>query len=273
MQRLLPFLLLLSGAFCVSAQLSLPCSDGRLMALGGGNAALYDGSAWCCNPAGLSGIGRPLVSLSYQQQLWQREMGTKSLGAAIPDFKAGAIGIDYTHFGNLDYHQQKVSLAQGLAIVERYLALGVALHYFSIGTSDPHYDSQRTMSFSLGLLSRPSDKLSLGLNIFNPNPLLLPKLSRDWLSCHLNLGATYSLSPDLLALAEIEKELSRPTRLRVGLEYNYSHTFFGRIGMATRPTIYTFGMGYWHKSCTINLALQIHQILGTTPHVSMSYRF
>ncbi|MCQ2299318.1 MAG: hypothetical protein MJZ81_04250 [Bacteroidales bacterium] len=216
---------------------------------------------------------QPILGLSYQQNLWQKEMGYKSIATAIPIQKAGALGIDYTHFGNLDYYQQKVSLSQGLTIVEEYLALGISLHYFSIGTSDPHYDPKRTMTLSLGLLSHLSEKLSLGLNIFNPTPLLSPHLSQEWLSCHINLGATYSLSPDLLALAEIEKEFCRPMRLRLGLEYNYSQTLFGRIGMATKPVLYTLGIGYWHKNYAIDLAIQIHQVIGTTPQISIYYRF
>lgn len=200
-------------------------------------------------------------------------MGYKSIAAAIPIGKGGGFGIDYTHFGNLDYYQQKASLSHGLTVVKDYLALGVALHYFSIGTSDPHYDSQQTMTFSLGLQSHPSDKLALGLNLFNPTHLLLPNLSPQWLSCHINWGATYSINPELLALAEIEKDFSHPMRLRLGLEYNYSHTFFGRIGMATRPNIYTFGLGYWNKKYAIDLAIQIHQVLGANHQVSMYYKF
>jgi hypothetical protein len=45
------------------------------------------------------------------------------------------------------------------------------------------------------------------------------------------------------------------------------------MGMATDPSLLTFGVGYYLPKVHIDLAFSRHEMLGYTPHFSLSYTF
>ena len=67
-----------------------------------------------------------------------------------------------------------------------------------------------------------------------------------------------------------EAESEECTRLRLGMEYAYRRLLFVRAGMATRPTVLTFGFGVRADRYSVDLAADMHSTLGVTPHLTLT---
>lgn len=74
-------------------------------------------------------------------------------------------------------------------------------------------------------------------------------------------------------LAEAEKDIDHPARIKAGIEYQIADVLHLRGGVATNPSQYSFGVGLNVQHLKIDIASSYHQILGFTPGLSVNYVF
>jgi hypothetical protein len=83
----------------------------------------------------------------------------------------------------------------------------------------------------------------------------------------------YAFADKLIGTAEIEKNFDRDASIRAGLEYFVLEKFFVRAGINTQPGLFTFGAGFDLGPVRIDLAGNLHQVLGTSIQSSLIIQF
>ena len=151
--------------------------------------------------------------------------------------------------------------------------MGILIDYFSIRQGGV-YGSLNAINFELGLLSRPNENFAIGAHVFNPLNFSYFEDSDLRMPIAFKLGFSYLFSKSLLIAVETAKAINgyMPI-LRTGIEYSINNQFALRTGVAVAPVEYTFGMGYNSGSVIFDLAFAYHEILGSTPKLSISYAF
>ena len=240
-------------------------------AMGGMTVATDDPAATPYSIAGLATLQSATVSLAVRQNLMADGLRYASAAVAIP-ISFGGTSLSVIHFGDADYNEQSVSLAYGIPLGED-ISLGAAFHYLHSSTSDPYYDPLHRFTFSVAMRYIPTDNLLLAFRAYNPIAALSDMESGVHTPAVFTLGAAYWLSSELLAAAEVEKNLFYDATLRLGLQYCFHDNYFARVGIATQPVLYTFGFGAKWEHLGADLAFQFSSHIGITPLMSLSYTF
>ncbi len=253
------------------AQFDFPMMGSAGAAMGGTSVALSDDESALYNVAGIARIKSPVASIAFRQCFLFEGTKCASVAAASP-LSFGAVGVSFLHYGNPDYNEQMLSLDYAMSIGPE-LMIGVAFHYLHSGTSDGYYDPQNLFTFSSAVQYSPSDKLTVGFKAFNPILVRLRTNDEIHSPTIFNIGFSYMILDELLAVVEAEKNLYFDPTLRFGLEYSLNQKYAFRIGFNTRPVIYSFGIGSTFGSMNVALSAQVHTILGVSPHLSVYYTF
>ena len=253
------------------AQFDFPSLGGRSAAVGGCSVALDDAESAFDNLAAMGGLEHAVLSLSARQQFVAEGMGYARFAAAVP-VGFGAWGASLVHYGNSDYNEQQLSLNYAIP-AGRKVKVAAGFHYLHSGTSDAYYEPIHLVTFSVAVQYTPSERLTVGFKAFNPFAAELHTDVYMRTPARFNLGVAYRLLDELLAVVEAEKNLYCDATLRMGLEYHFLEHYDFRIGLNTRPTIYTIGFGMEQRHWGIGLSAQMHQVLGMTPQLSAYYCF
>ena len=199
------------------------------------------------------------VSLGYRQGFALAGMADKRLSVIWPTGKIGVVGAMYLHHGNIDYHEQQAAV--GYAMHPWPWALvGVGGKWLGIGTSDPHYEPQQWLAVTA--FFRASIRHTQVAVVVGSRPW---DVTRPY---SLHLQAQYLTDGNLLTVMEFEQEDC--ARVHMGMEYTYEKMVMFRAGIATAPLVATFGLGFRHKMFSVDLGAEVHQVLGITPHTTLT---
>jgi hypothetical protein len=149
------------------------------------------------------------------------------------------------------------------------LMAGVQLNYQSLRLAEV-YGSKQTVTAEFGMLFLLTEKWSMGLSVFNLGRTKLSEYQDDRFSTLMRLGTNYKFSDKFMVVAEAEKDLDHPLRLKGGMEYAIAKPFFFRCGVSSQPVEFTFGFGYRLKNVQLDLGSAYHQQLGWSPHVGLT---
>jgi len=185
---------------------------------------------------------------------------------------AGNIGFGITHFGFTDYHENKFALAYAQRLFRR-ISMGVQFDYFYLHQPD-NYGNLHAFSFELGIIANPNDKLLIGIHAANPLPVKVLNTDNQYLPTVLKIGIGYIFSKNVITTIEAEQnlQLEKPV-FRLACEYKSERNYSIRAGIATNPVLFSLGFGYNLKGVQLDLAYSYHQVLGSTPHISIGYAF
>ncbi len=221
------------------------------------------------NQAALAYFTNIAAGINYDQGFFtDKSLSTKS-GAFILPTGSGTFGVHLSYFGHQNYNEQKVAIAYGKALGKR-LAIGVELDYFRsfIGGD---YGSADAVSFEIALYSKLSESLELGAHIINPIGAKIGHQNPENIPIAFQFGLLYHIDHQLRLATEVEKILDQKANYKFGLEYQIVEQFVFRAGVATQPTLFTFGFGLKLKDFYFDMGTGFHQTLGFTPQVSLLY--
>ncbi len=270
-RKIMIYMVALLFATPLFAQFDFPAMNGRGAGMGDAVTALDDRESAMYNIAALAHLDGSVVATGFRQSFMAKGMGYFSLGAATPvGFGSGAVTL--VHFGNSDYNEQCASLSYGISLGES-ISMGVSFHYLHSGTSDPYYEPLNRVTFSLALQYAPTEAFLVGFRAFNPVAVVSDDERSLRVPALFNLGFSYKIMEDLLAVAEVEKNLYQLATLRFGLEYIFVEDYAFRVGINTQPVIYTFGFGLRKDHFGVDIAAEFHNVLGFTPQMSLNYKF
>ncbi|SHF03769.1 hypothetical protein SAMN05444274_103318 [Mariniphaga anaerophila] len=262
--------ILLSGVFNVSfAQENYPVGA-RSLGLSHAAVSLSDSWAVFHNQAGIAGTNGFFAGFFYESRFGV-ELLSLSAGSVVMPFGSGAFGLSFFQFGEGAFKEHKFGLAYARTLSEKWKA-GIQLDYFS--RAFPENERARGFAtFEGGVLFQPSEKLYLGVHVFNPvsGGINTPSGKQE-MPVVFRVGGHYRFSEMVLAAFETETDNQNPVLLKTGIEFLPVENLAFRIGVSGKPFKYTAGIGYKTGSFSGDLGFGYHGNLGITPSVSVQFQ-
>jgi hypothetical protein len=236
-----------------------------------GNAASAVSDLWSVyhNQAGLASLKNFQVGVHHENRFMVPEFALQAMAMAVP-VRPGTIGVSYTYFGFSSYNESKLGLAFGRNFGERFSA-GVQfsyLHTFIAGD----YGNSGNITAEGGFIARPADGLFIAAHIYNPSRTRMKTYYEQTIPVVLKFGLAVFLGEKIIAAVETEKVHDRRAVFKAGLEMGFSEPLFLRAGISSGPVQGSFGIGYVFGRVAADIAFTDHQVLGFTPHFTLSYR-
>lgn len=244
-------------------------SGGRTNSLGKCSVALNDFWSLHNNPAGISSYNNVSIGISYENRFLLKELGYKNAGLSFP-LRAGVIGISASQFGYEHYNENVI----GIALAKKFgpkLKIGLKLDYILLNFSG-EYDSFSAPTFELGLQYEINENLNLGVYLFNPINVRIRSINNYMIPIIMRLGFSYFIKEDLMITSEIEENSEENFSYKFGIEYTLNNDFIIRSGFQLNSNLFTFGIGYNHKLCIIDVAGQMSQELGPSLNCSLIFK-
>lgn len=222
------------------------------------------------NQAAAAFLDRGGVGIAYNTSYLPVNVNDILVAGAAP-LSFGTIGGNFRYFGNNLYSEMKLGLAYAMKL-GKYASIGVQLDY--LNSRAQNYGTKHFVTFELGVLYQPIEKIRIGAHIYNPVKWKVDETTDEILPIVFNLGLTYTPFKELQILAELEKDIEHPFNFKGGIQYEVAKAFFVRGGFNTNPTLFTFGLGYKVKDqLSIDLASNYHLELGFNVAFSLAFEF
>lgn len=242
----------------------------RSNSLANASVALEDVWAYHHNPANLTALKKWSAGISYENRFLLKELQSQGLVFAIP-LKVGVISTGVQSYGFKNFRTNRIGLGYSLFLSE-FLSMGVQLNYHQLRLTDV-YGMKQSLTAEVGLQAKINKDWKIGCSIFNMGRSLLSTYSEDRLTTLIRFGTYYKLSEKVMVVAEAEKNIEYPLRIKAALEYAPMSKVFLRGGIATQPIELSAGFGYKLKSqYHLDFGSSYHQILGWSPHFSFTYQ-
>lgn len=244
---------------------------GRAAAMG--CTSVCEQSLWALqnNPAGLATLQGWQAGLYYENRWLLRETAYKSGGVSKAITGIGCFGLSVSQNGWSQYSENRFGLAYARDFGP-YLQMGLQVNWLLLHFGEG-YEDRNAIAFNLGIQSQVTERLRLGASIFNPLNSRLRTLNEDTLPIVMRIGLSFQFIEGFVGQLEIEKD-SQYAGLRLcgGLEYVLFGRFSLRAGAQYNPNIICFGVGYEIKPVFIDIAAQLHQLLGPSIQASLTFK-
>lgn len=240
----------------------------REVSLGNASVAIISPFSVFHNQAALARIKNITVAIDYRQPYLIQEFTSKALAFVIPAPVSNfAIGIQQK--GIPGYHESRFGFSMARTIGKRVSA-GLQFNYFMIDF--PEQGSSRgTFLIEFGMLFQTKNNLAIGLHIFNPSRATIESLN---LTSNLPVNATAGValkpSDNLFFVSTLEYCVDSPLNVRIGIEYQFSDSFFLRGGLSGKPIRHSAGLGFKNRHFVVDFAIVHHETLGYTPSISLA---
>lgn len=218
------------------------------------------------NQAGLGFLESFQAGVFAEQRFVGLGLGHYAAAIALPT-TTGTFALSANYFGYNLCSDTRLGLAFGKSLGTK-LSMGVQFNY--IATSIPEYGSASAVAMAVGILAKPSQKWSLGAQVFNPTQARLGQFE-ERLPATITIGAGYQSSDKLLLTAEIEKDIQFSPNFKAGLQFNLTPKVMLRGGFGSNPALLTFGVGFHLSNMSVDLANSLHTLLGSSPQASFVY--
>jgi len=255
------------GFLSVDAQTNYMNSNARSNALGGAFTTLVGYAAVNGNQAGIAKEINPSVIVYNEKSFWISELNTVAVGFILPT-KSGVFALSTSYKGFSTYANQNLGLVYGRSL-SKNLSVGLKMNYQSIGIKE--YGAVNSFQFQMGMQSKLSDELSIGIHIYNPVGFFVNQNEVLNQPVIFNIGLAYKPSKGLSLVSEIEKNIDFKTNVKGGIEYLINKKLFIRGGIATAPISSSIGFGLILNRFKFDFATQIHTVLGITTSVQLNY--
>ncbi len=255
--------------FQLSGQKDNVCIGGRSAAIGNASVTLTDFWSVHNNQAGMAYYKKIAAGLYYENRFLLKETGLKCLSVVIPVKKAGVFGLNVSNFGFNLYNESKIGLAYAMAFSER-ISAGVQLDYIYSHMGD-NYGNIGLLTFEVGLRAKIYKELVLAVHVFNPANLRLVKGNSEHIPLIYKIGLSYSFADKALIATEVEKDMNFKPVFKAGAEYKVARPVCLRIGIATNPMSYSFGVGFEFYKFKLDISASRHPQLGFSPQASLIY--
>lgn len=258
----------------VSVCMSSPClaqsstliAGARGQAMGNATACLSDPWSVMNNVAGLAGITDVSLGISYDALPAMRAFGKAGFVISVPGTVASGIGL--YQFGDAVYSEQIASL--GAATRWRHTALGVKLNYIRYAAAG--LGSKSMISAGFGGITQLSSWLSVGASIANINQPWLSKAYDERLPTTLTAGMLFSLAPQVIFAAEIEKRINDVATGRAGLELTVHKKVTGRLGFQLQPQAISGGLGCQLRYFQADYSMCYIPLFGTRHQATATFK-
>lgn len=253
---------------CEATDLLKPLG-GRATAMG--RTSVCEQQLWALwnNPSGLSKIQRWQCGLYYENQWMLKETAFKSGGIVRAIDDVGSFGLMVSQFGWNEQSENLFGLAYSRSFGP-YLAVGLRADCWWLHLGEG-YPDRLAPCFMLGIQSQVTERFMLGVTLYNPLNTRLKTLNEDALPVVMRLGCAYHFTTDFVGQCEIEKSSQvRGISIGSGFEYTLFGRFHLRAGAQYNPNVISFGAGYTVRNLHVDVAAQMHQVLGASLQIGIT---
>lgn len=243
-------------------------SGSRSAALSGASITLHDVWANTHNPANLTFINYPAFGFYAENRYFTQAFASGTFAASFP-LQSGSFFGNFSALAWEDYSQSKVGAGYAMQLGQHFAA-AVQFNYYHISLPAT-YGRAGAASFELSAAGYISKQVRFGVQLLNPYVIDLNKLYKIPVPTVYSLGFSYH-APGFLVAVELEKELNYKQVYTIGSEYDINKVISIRAGVSNGPSKYAFGVGFKMNRIHAGFAFSHHEILGYTPHFSLSYQ-
>ena len=243
----------------------------RAKSMGNSSVALIDIWGAYQNQATLAKLNQRSFGAYYENRFATKELSTKALHFNYPT-KLGTFAVTYSQFGFNLYKESKIGIAYSRALGKHFWA---GLQFDQLTKElNSEYGSQSQYTFEVGLLAEIFPDFHLGFHIFNPSQTNFTMLDyNDKIPCIARFGFSWKLSEQTIISSEIEKDLDKDMRIKIGMEYKFTERLSLRAGINNHPNTISLGMGFSFKILQTNISFSRHPVLGYSPTADVNISF
>jgi len=204
----------------------------------------------------------------------EKRFGLKALSnyhgvIGIPLKNAG-VGANMYYSGDADFNETQAGLAYGILLASN-ISIGTQVNFNQIRISG--YGAASTVNFELGALFALSNKVTMGLHVYNPVGGKFGKTNTEKFASIYKAGVGYDASENFFVSAEIAKEENLPVNINAVMQYNFNKHFLARGGVSSAIANYFLGVGILWGSMRLDVISSYHQQLGFSPSLMMVFNF
>lgn len=243
----------------------------REVSLGNASVALISPFSVFYNQAALAQFKSISVAIDYRQPFLIEGFAAKALAVVIPT-PVSNFAFSVQQKGIQGYNESRFGFAMAKTLGKR-ISAGLQFNYF-LADFPEQGSSRGTFLIEFGVLFQTTNNVTIGLHIFNPARASIESLN---LKSNLPVSATTGIalkpSANLLFVSAIAYCVDNPLNIRMGIEYQFSESFFLRGGLSGKPIRHSVGLGYKCRLYQTDFALVHHETLGYTPSISLILNF
>ena len=225
-------------------------------------AAGASGAFW--NPAALTWGKRLSLFGMYDRPFGIAELATHAFSAGLRIGRHG-LGARYTEFGFALYKEQVFGLVYGLRVFQK-LSLGLGIRALQLSTAG--IPTQHWLVFDAGIKLQIREGVFLGAAIWNAGGRHTSLLGQSG-----TVGMGIAIMPQVVLVADIQKEANFPTGAGIGIMYHIHPQLVLRTGAGGRPERLSAGFGLKKSDFAIDYAGVWHTVLGITHRASVTYEY
>lgn len=241
-------------------------AGGRAAGMGFSAVAVSDGWSVFNNQAGIAWQNRPGAGFYFENRFLLKELSFKAMYLLLP-VKSGAFGLSVHQFGFSLYNEFSAGLVYARAF-GKHFAAGIGLDWLRIHLAE-QYGTRNMATFEIGLQCRTSKSLTIGAHIYSPWPVRISRSFKENIPTLICFGVAWNSLKNLVITLDLEKSIQQKAALKAGLEYHIANPFFIRIGLATNPMEFTFGVGVESGKIRFNISSGYNWMLGYSPQADL----
>ena len=182
----------------------------------------------------------------------------------------GVAALAFHRYGGDIYSETRIRVGYKNEWERFNMGLLVNYNHLSFGGD---YGSGGALTVDVGIAAQLSENLWLGAKSVNITQSVYQFQGYDeGLYQDLSIGMSYHLAEKALFSVDLVKDVRFPVSWRGGVEIEIVEALVGRVGVSTEPITYSYGLGYAREAWSINLAVQQHEVLGTSPGLDIILR-
>ncbi len=257
--------LILTTLLCVISYLVFPQSlrqpvSAVYLGLAAYSTQHQDVFSYVNNQASLAQIKKITIGVYGERKFLLTETSLYTASVAIPA-KSGNFGVNVKYSGFKNFNENQIGLAYGRSLSKK-VDIGAQFNYYNYRV--PSYNTASTFNFEVGAIFHLSDKLNMGLHVYNPVGGNFSK-TNEKLTTAYKVGVGYDVSDDFFVGSEIVKEENFSVNLNTGIQYRFEKQFFARMGIATATSTGYAGVGISWNNLRLDVTGSYHPQLGLTP--------
>ena len=235
--------------------------------LGRSGLSIEDAGAIYNNQAGLSGIKHWVADVSIEQRFNLQDLTSLQVSFANR-FGFGTLGVLFSQFGSEIYNEQLYGLVYGRQLSKTVSLGGI---FSVLGFNNQTFGSRYTATAGIGSNVKLNQAFTLSAHIFSPFQVEITE--NNEVSTRFRVGVTYKPSLKVSVFGEIDKLLNRTQwEYKLGIMYQVVQSLYLQAGFNPNAELYSFGLRYnVFRDFSIRGAGMVHQVLGLTPALSLSY--
>lgn len=222
------------------------------------------------NQAGLAWLKAPETSIYSEIKYLNKATALNAFVFAMPT-KQGVFALSVNRFGYNQYNESKYGLAYAKNFGDKF-SLGAQFDYLNTYVGDNN-GSKSGITMEIGFQAKVTNALTIAAHLYNPTRTKLATYNNERVPTIFKFGVQYTFSQNVLAVAEIEKDIYNKPQVKMGVEYKIIKSVFLRGGVSSNPVKSSFGVGAFYKNIKFDLSSSFHQQLGYSPALNINYVF